>query len=66
VDQLKDMESRVFIQNQLGEIVHQRKLDSRSGKIREMIDISGFSTGIYYIRIMDGEDSVVRKLIIVH
>jgi hypothetical protein len=65
VDQLKGIESRLYIQNQLGEIILQCKLDSRRDKIREMIDVSGFASGIYYVRIMDGEDSVVRKLIIV-
>lgn len=65
LDQIQGFEIILYIQNHVGNIILQRKLDTSPGHIREMVDVSEFAAGIYYIRIMDGEDSVVRKLIIV-
>ena len=61
---LKGVDCMLFIQDQLGRLIMQRDVEEGRNSMNETIDVSGFVPGIYYVKMRDGEDSAVRKLII--
>ena len=48
------------IANQLGQIVYSQQLTSK----KELISLSGFASGVYFINLRNGEAILTRKLII--
>lgn len=53
----------LMITNNLGEVVLVNKLNGQSGKVQ--LDLTSFSSGIYFYQIRNGESSsVVRKMIV--
>jgi len=54
---------RVFVYNNLGQMVVNRKWENSSGQIREELDIGDLKAGMYLIRIVTSEDINTRKVI---
>jgi PKD repeat protein len=53
----------ILIENAWGQIVYENHLDTRTNW-EKIIDVSGFSKGIYFVRVVSGEDAETGKLLI--
>ena len=53
-----------WIMNMQGQVVYNNKIGRISGNYNQQIDISSFSGGIYYIKIIMDEESSILKLIL--
>jgi hypothetical protein len=47
-----------------GEVILSKKIDMRPGNSTQILDISGFSKGIYMLRIWNEKDILNRKIIV--
>jgi hypothetical protein len=54
----------VVIFNSLGSAVYSEKSLHLSGQLDRVIDFTGKASGVYYIRVQNGEVSLIRKLVI--
>lgn len=60
---VKGKSIRVFVYNNLGQMMISQKWENSGGQIREELDISGFRAGMYLIRIVNSEDIYTQKVI---
>ncbi|MBC8172793.1 MAG: T9SS type A sorting domain-containing protein, partial [Chitinophagales bacterium] len=52
------------IYNSLGQLMYAKQLNSTDGILNETIELNDVSSGIYIVRIMNGESQIEQKLII--
>ncbi|MFI5170966.1 MAG: T9SS type A sorting domain-containing protein [Chitinophagales bacterium] len=54
----------IEIYNSFGELIYSKQINETDGIINETIDLGNISSGIYFIKLSDGENEMVQKLII--
>lgn len=54
----------IKIINLMGQTVYEEKLQTSGGNLNLKLDVSGYSKGIYNVRIENGNSSVIKKLVI--
>ncbi|KPK81969.1 MAG: hypothetical protein AMS27_15015 [Bacteroides sp. SM23_62_1] len=62
-DNVESRSIRVFIYNNLGQMILNRKIENFSGQIREEIDINNLESGIYHMLIVTEKDIIKCKFI---
>ncbi|NEN23442.1 T9SS type A sorting domain-containing protein [Cryomorpha ignava] len=62
---LASSEAVVEISDILGSIRYRSGLASADGEVLKKIDLSGYASGVYLIRLIDGEESLVSKVVVV-
>ncbi len=55
---------QVNILDALGATVWQRQLSGNGKQVRETLDLSGLSTGVYFLQVTTGEQGTTKKLIL--
>jgi hypothetical protein len=63
VSEIQDNNARILLYNSIGHVVVDKKIDCESGTFTFELDISGIASGIYWIRLLNGEKSYSNLLI---
>ena len=58
------MDASLEICDILGSVLYRSVLASADGAVLKKINLDGFSSGVYLIRLIDGDDVLLRKVVV--